>query len=390
VSAAASASGRHEELAGLCAQISATVGSGSDSATLNELLNDPGAAICDGEGRVLACGSGRHVGAFSAVATAAAAGWSFATGPGSVVLLNDPFGGGTRVLDFYAVHEVELDQASQRWLAISRCTGADLGGNCFGGYNPTATEVWAEGARITPLRVREGGTSARETLACVTLNSRTPNLLAAQLRAMIGAVVEAGARLPKLIDELGGDPVAVADACLAPGAAASGRSMPVPQPAAEVVPVHSSDGDERGRVSVEARHRDGTLILDLSSSTATSPGYTNATRATTVSAALAGLVADGAEPVPDEALLRSVEVITEPGTIVDAGYPAPTMCGELAVAAAVRAAVAAAAGVAAPQRPGQDRGILGADGRLAEALAESLREDEARAAARANGGQPWQ
>jgi N-methylhydantoinase B len=390
----ASDGGGAQAFAGLCAEMSAGVASGSESATLSDLLIDPGAAICDDRGRVLACTSIRHLAPFAAVGAAAAAGWAFPTAGESVVLLNDPFGGGTRVLDFYAVHPVEVNGAERRWMTVARCTAADLGGNCFGGYNPTATEVWAEGARITPLRVYEGGSWARETLACVTLNSRTPSLLAAQLRAMISAVTAAGVRLAALVGELGDEPASIAARHLEAAGERAERSLPEPPAAGwgapASMPVRSGDGEERGQVTVQAQRRDGRIVLDLSASTAACGGYTNATRPTTVSAALAALFASAPEgPPPSDALLGAVDVITRPASIVDAAYPAPTVCGELTVASAVRDAVAAALSGAALREVAPDRGILGADGRLAEDLAQALQADEARAASAAEGGQAW-
>lgn len=381
-----------DALTALCTEMSRITESGSQSATLSDVLMDPGAAICDGQGRVLACSSVRHLAPFSSVARACAAGLSFPVEAQSVVLLNDPFGGGTRVLDFYAIHPVEVEGAEGRWMTASRCTAADLGGNCFGGYNPTATEVWAEGARITPLRVFARGAWARETLACVTLNSRTPRLFVSQLRAMIAAVTTVGNQLSEILAELGQEPGSVAARQLDAAAELMNRSRQDGSLGGDggpaTAPVRSSAGEDSGQVTVEAQLSDGRLVLDLSGSASAAPGYTNATRTTTVSAALAVLFpADEGAAAANDVLLESVEVITQPNTIVDAVYPTPTMCAELAVAPAVRSAVSAAVGGSEPQEV-LDGAILGADGRLAEGLADELRADEARSSAK--GGKPWQ
>ena len=64
---------------------------------------------------------------------------------------------------------------------------ADLGGTNAGGYDPEATDVWQETIRIPPLRVYEGGRLRRDVWNVLMANSRFPELVGGDLRALMGA-----------------------------------------------------------------------------------------------------------------------------------------------------------------------------------------------------------
>jgi N-methylhydantoinase B len=364
-----------DALGGLCTRIAERLGPQVPSATLRELVMDPGAAIADADGRVVACAELRHLGTFASAARTAAAGLEFPFDPGDVFLFSDPFSGGSRVVDFHALSPVEVGDPAGPWIAACRATAADLGGDCFGGLNPGASEIWAEGARITPLAIYAARSGmAADTLACVLLNSRTPRLLRAELEALVSSVRVAA----ELVAE------AVAGPALEPASASAQLRALVAGQARDLLGELSGgsgsaevDGD--ATVRVEAGVADGELHLDLSGSDRAGAGYANATRGTTVSAALAGALPPGARVTGlNEGLMDVVAVNTEPGTVVDAPYPAATGAAASSVAPAVTRAVRAALHGAA-DTAGRDE-TIGPDGRLAEPLAERLAVDEREAA----------
>jgi N-methylhydantoinase B len=313
----------------------------------------PGAALCDERGRVLECSSLAQLGPLGEATRAVLAQTRFRYEPGDTVLLNDPFSGGTRVQDFVCLRRTEAG------IAAVRATVPDFGGDCFGAYNPRAVEVWAEGNRLTPLRVARDGQPIRDSFACAVLNSRTPRLVERMLRSLLD-VAEALAREAP-VDRTDAT-AAAARRALASGSLRTGDVTEEVAGAATAAAVVASASREGER-----------LVVDLGRSSPQVPQYVNATRGATVSAVLAAL--PGASDLPaDDGLLDVVEVRTRPGTVVHAAYPAPTASGHLA-AGAVTAAVSRLLGTPVAAETA-DR-LLDADGFLDAAVADRLQVAEA-------------
>jgi N-methylhydantoinase B len=363
------------ELGRVCSGLVDAVEPRVPSAVLRERIMDAGAAIADSEGRVLACSELRHLGTFASAARTAAAGLEFPFDPGDVALLSDPFSGGSRVVDFHVLSRIEVGDAAGPWIALCRATAADLGGDCFGGLNPDASEIWAEGARITPLAIFDArGGMATDVLECVVLNSRTPRLLRAELEALVAAV------------RLAAEPVAKALAGSRVDISSASEPLRdlVAEEARSLLSDVSGGSDARAVaggaiVRVEASVADDEIRLDLCGSDRAGAGYANARRGTTISAALEGALPAGARMASWNAgLLDAVAVLTEPGTLVDAPYPVATGAAVHSVAAAVRLAVRAA--LHGPVETAEPDDRLGRDGRLAQSLADRLAADERAAA----------
>jgi N-methylhydantoinase B len=368
--------------------------SGVPSAIVRDVLADPAAAVCDGEGRVLWCDSIRHFGELRSVAHSLVRGLEFPVEAGDVVLLNDPFSGGSRALDFYALRTVDVGAEAPPWIAVARTTIPDLGGDCFGGYNPRASEVWAEGARVTPVRAyrEETGRWSLDVLACVRLNSRTPRLLESQLRALLDAAIAGSTRIPG-IAKLGGGPDLLTDAVLRQGAKFArqfiGRSVNRGLQATTTMLVNDAVADG-AEVRLALTEYDGSVSVDLRGSDPQTSSYANARHPTVVSACLAALFGDRQNGwIANDGVLDAVEVRTDPGTLVNAAYPRATGGARHVVGRAVAGALASIVGATSTHGTGSDS-ILGPDGRLDEAIADPVREDERRAEVEADGVQRWQ
>jgi N-methylhydantoinase B len=317
---------------------------------------EPGAALCDQRGRVLECSSLAHVGPLGEAARAVLAQTRFRYEPGDTVLLNDPFSGGTRVQDFVCLRRTEAG------VAAVRATVPDFGGDSFGAYNPRAVEVWAEGNRLTPLRIARDGQPIRDSFACAVLNSRTPRLVERMLRSLLD-VAEA------LASETREDRT---DATAAAARRALGSSRALQ---ADGVTEEIDGAATVAAVVASASWHAERLVVDLGRSSPQVPQYVNATRGATISAVLAALPRASDLPA-DDGLLDVVDVRTRPGTVVHAAYPAPTASGHLA-AGAVTAAVSRLLGM--PVAPETASGLLDADGFLDAAVAGRVQLAEAAA-----------
>ena len=67
--------------------------------------------------------------------------------PGDVFLANDPYYGGSHLPDLTAFVPVFVSSRLLFW-TVNRAHHSDIGGATYGGYNPSATEIWHEGLRV--------------------------------------------------------------------------------------------------------------------------------------------------------------------------------------------------------------------------------------------------
>src|ERR1700759_1283959 len=131
-------------------------------------------AICDVKGRLIAQADHIpvHVGALP-WATLAVEERFKDVAPGDVILLNDPYQGGSHLPDLTAFVPV-FDGGKRLLWTIVRAHQSDIGGATHGAYNPAATEIYQEGLRIPPIKLYEAGVLREDLLDLIALNIRNP------------------------------------------------------------------------------------------------------------------------------------------------------------------------------------------------------------------------
>ena len=102
---------------------------------------------------------------------------------GDVVVLNDPYLGGTHLPDITMVSQCPH---APGFFVASRAHHADVGGMSPGSM-PLATEVYQEGLIIPPIKLVEGGRINQGVLALICRNVRTPDERRGDLAAQIAA-----------------------------------------------------------------------------------------------------------------------------------------------------------------------------------------------------------
>ncbi len=122
---------------------------------------------------------------------------------GDVFLLNDPYvAGGNHLPDWVIARPVFVDNELVGF-CCNRAHQSDIGGGAAGTYNPEATEIWHEGIRLPVLRLVERGEIRDDLWELLQLNTRTPDLLDGDLRAMLGSTKIGAERLVELTRDLG-------------------------------------------------------------------------------------------------------------------------------------------------------------------------------------------
>src|SRR2546429_590707 len=179
----------------------------------SQILNssrDVSLAICDTRARLIAQAEHIpvHVGALP-WATRAVEERFKDVKPGDVILLNDPYHGGSHLPDLTAFVPIFDGERRLLW-TIVRAHQSDIGGATHGGYNPDATEIFQEGLRVPPIKLYEAGRLRDDLLDLLALNIRNPREFRGDLAAMLGAAHLGERRVAKLFAEFGAEAVEAA------------------------------------------------------------------------------------------------------------------------------------------------------------------------------------
>src|SRR5208337_4330693 len=174
---------------------------------------DYSCAVFDSEGQVVAMGDHMPVHLGSMPMSVAAAVRQCELEPGDVVMLNDPFRGGTHLPDITLVMPVCLRQTKSGgrgrppyttpdFYVASRAHHADVGGTYPGSMGP-CREIYQEGFRIPPVKIMRGGKLVADVLALLLNNVRTPEEREGDLGAQIAACQTGAQRLREICDRYG-------------------------------------------------------------------------------------------------------------------------------------------------------------------------------------------
>ena len=166
---------------------------------------DYSCALFDGTGRVVAMGDHMpvHLGAMPMSVRAAIDAYP-ALAEGDIVVLNDPFAGGTHLPDITLVAPV-FEAGSSRskggaplaYLSV-RAHHADVGGMAAGSM-PLAREIYQEGLRLPPVLLMRAGKRNDDVWRIITANVRTPIEREGDLGAQVGSITRGRIRLLEMV-----------------------------------------------------------------------------------------------------------------------------------------------------------------------------------------------
>ncbi len=291
--------------------------------------------------------------------------------PGTQVILNDPFAGGTHLNDITLVMPVFSTDEPPTLLgwAANRAHHADLGGDAPGSMPADATHIDQEGLRLPPMLLTS------EVEARVAASSRTPVERAGDLRAQVGAN-RLGADRLRALAAAAGDGFA---ASLAEVVAYGERRMrsalaELPDGRWRFEDVLDSFGprpeqEEPTTIRLVLTVDGDEITFDFSGTDVQREGNVNAVEAVTVSAVAWALrsVVDPTIPANGGAM-RPVRVVAPQGSVVAARFPAAVGAGNVEVSQRVADVCLGALAQARPDRvPAASQGtmnnlLLGGDG----------------------------
>ncbi len=327
---------------------------------------DYSCAVFDARGEVIAMGDHMpvHLGSMPMSVRAAIAHSHLA--PGDMVMLNDPFAGGTHLPDITLVAPVFVEKVRARrqsspapdFYVASRAHHSDVGGT-FPGSMGLCREIYQEGFRIPPVRIMRAGKLDPDIRDLLLANVRTPREREGDLGAQIAACHTGAARLREICARYGKAKAqrAAADLLDYSDEIMRGFLANVPPGTYRAEDCLDNDGvsDKPVKIAVEIRvggQRDGakalgrgvrasrsvpkstsgkhSVVVDFSGSDPQVEGSINAVEAITYSACFYVFRCLVREDIPATAgLMRSIQVIAPAGTVVNARPPAAVAGGNV-------------------------------------------------------------
>lgn len=245
---------------------------------------------------------------------------------GDVFIVNDPYLGGTHLMDVKFVKPFFYRGALWCWLAN---TGhwPDVGGIVPGGFSANATEVEQEGLRLPPVKLYKRGELDREILSIILSNIRIADQRIGDIKAQAAALAIGERRLAGLLDRYGADTVDGAIGELKARAAQQMRAKiaAIPDGVYEGEAFVDSDGvvNEPLRIAMKIAKRGETLAFDMAGSSPPCRGPMNSVLATTKSSIYLAIKHVFPDVPINAGTFEPLEIVAPEGTFLYAKYPRP-------------------------------------------------------------------
>jgi N-methylhydantoinase B/oxoprolinase/acetone carboxylase alpha subunit len=323
---------------------------------------DYSCALFNARGETLAQGSHIpvHLGAMPLSVQAAVGALAFEDG--DLVILNDPYRGGTHLPDITCISPVFVGGRLAFFVA-NRAHHADVGGMSPGSM-PLATELFQEGLIIPPLKLVSRGRRNEDVFRLLLSNVRTPDERRGDLLAQVAANDVGRLRLKEAIDRHGLGKLLTYAGLVQDYAEeflrATLRLIPDGCYAFEDWMDDDGISDRPVRIAVDVTIRGDRAVVDFGRSDRQAEGGINANFAITCSAVLYVFRSLVEEDIPfNTGLMRPLKIIAPKGSIVNAEFPAACAAGNVETSQRIVDVLLGALARAVPDRiPAASQGTM--------------------------------
>jgi N-methylhydantoinase B len=273
--------------------------------------------------------------------------------PGDIYIVNDPYLGGTHLMDVRFAMPFFIDGTLFCWL---QNTGhwPDIGGMTPGGFSARATEVEQEGLRLPPVKLFKRGQMDAEIYAIITSNIRVADQRIGDIKAQAAALKVGADRLTGLITRYGLATVTAAIASIRERAAQVMRAhiATIPDGRWSAQAFVDSDGvvNEPLTIALTVTKADGHLRFDFAGSSPPCRGPMNSVAATTHSAVYLAVRHIFPETPVNAGAFDPLDICGIEQTFLDARYPRPVSGCAAEVSQRIAEAVFLALAQAIPAR----------------------------------------
>ncbi|MFK7875471.1 MAG: hydantoinase B/oxoprolinase family protein [Paracoccaceae bacterium] len=273
--------------------------------------------------------------------------------PGDTYIVNDPYLGGTHLMDVRFARPFYRNGQIFCWLSN---TGhwPDTGGSVPGGFSASATSVEQEGLRLPPVRLFKEGKLDTEIYAIICSNIRVADQRIGDVKAQAAALTIGEDRLNALLDRYGDSVVRQAIAELRNRANIQMQSLieEIEDGDYQSTAWIDSDGvvNEPLAIRLKIIKTPGQLTFDFAGSSPPCLGPMNSVLATTLSSVYLAMRHIFPEVPISAGAFEPLKVIRPINTFLDAQYPRPVSGCAAEVSQRIAEAVFAALVGALPHR----------------------------------------
>jgi N-methylhydantoinase B len=282
-----------------------------------------------------------------------AQGLTAAPEPGDIYIVNDPYLGGTHLMDVRFAMPVWREGRIFCWLSN---TGhwPDTGGAVPGGFSASAISAEQEGLRLPPVKLFKKGVLDTEIYQIICSNIRVSEQRIGDVKAQASALLVGAERLAALLDRYSDATVTEAIAEMRRLAAAQMRAMIalIPPGTWRSTAIIDSDGvvNQPLTIALAIRTTPEGLTFDFAGTSPPCVGPMNSVRATTLSSVYLAMRHIFPDVPISAGAFEPLTVTGIEGTFLDAQYPRPVSGCAAEVSQRIAEAVFAALVQAIPDR----------------------------------------
>jgi N-methylhydantoinase B len=293
---------------------------------------DYSCALCTADGELLAQAAHIPVHLGALPRTLARVLPDFPLAPGDVLLLNDPYCGGTHLPDLTVMAPVYA-QSRLAFYLVNRAHHADVGGSTPGSM-PLARSLEEEGVVIPPTYLFKGGRLQEDFLSSLVSRMRVPAERRGDLQAQLAALNRGQERLPGLVDRYGLDKLLDMSQALLAYSERAMRELITAIPDGLYHFTDYLDDDGYGRRDLGLRLTltiaGDAVALDFRASDDQAAGGVNAVPPVVDAACYYVFLTLLAEEYPiNQGCFRPLSILTRPGSLLDPVYPAAVAAGNV-------------------------------------------------------------
>ena len=285
-------------------------------------------SLLDAEGNTVAQGHqdlSAHVGTLHYKCKAVIEEFAGDINQGDIFLINDPYVGGTHFSDtsvlvpvFYEDELIAWSQANGHW--------ADMGGSVPGSFDISAMDMFKEGIRIPPIKIRREGKDCVDVIRLIAKNTRDPDSIIGDMAAQTQAATLGEREVLRLCEKYGKETITIAFSEIQDylERAVRQRLMALPNGSWETVDFIDQDPSaDEGLIPIKIKLtiEDDRVEFDFTGSHPTIGTIYNSAFGATFSAVVSGMKTFFPDLPLNAGLYRIITVTAPENSIVSAEWP---------------------------------------------------------------------
>lgn len=269
--------------------------------------------------------------------------------PGDVFALNDPYLGGIHANDIMILEPI-FAGGRVRWFGGTLIHVADMGGTAVGGLGSLATDTYAEGVLLPPVRIYRQGALNDDVMSIIERNSRSPKKVLGDIQALVAGTHVVRRRVEELVERYGIEELGQqVDSYIEYSMRRFGEEMRrIPHGIHRGSFTIDSDGVAPGRtfdVNVAVQVENDEVVVDFTGTSSQSGGSINSSFSQTLSGVVYALRCFIDPSIPmNEGCFSSIRTVMPEGSLVNPLPPAACGGRVVTVVAAVEAILDALSG----------------------------------------------